>query len=232
MVDTMEVDEVMEVDEDRDHQNGHRRNSRRGSMSHQEEKTRRASIKAILADTTITPVERRRSIQHLMDGRRSSIGASSVASSNGTGESNPYGYGDAESQVESQVSQVFSNNYGYENPDTCHPISNDNTKRAEQTRPHCTHYERKCSLVAPCCGATFGCRICHDDSPVLPPLQITKQVQQAQQAGRRYGRSSSLPGSFTSMAPQMPEDTHHNIDRFAVKLVICRECYTKQSSKT
>jgi RING finger/CHY zinc finger protein 1 len=87
-------------------------------------------------------------------------------------------------------------------------------------------------LVAPCCGATFGCRICHDDSPVLPPLRITKQVQQIQQAGRRYARSSSLPGSFTSMSPQMPEDTHHNIDRFAVKVVICRECYTKQSSKT
>lgn len=209
----------MEVEENVGNQNGNGQILRRGSMSHQEARERRASIKAILADTSITPAERRRSIQHLMDGRRSSIGASSVASSNGDA-SNAYCYGDPNGS---------NNDYGYENPDSFHPISNENTKRAEQTRPHCNHYDRKCSLVAPCCGATFGCRICHDDSPVLPPLRIAKQVQQA---GRRFARSSSLPGSFTSMAPQMPEDTHHNIDRFAVKEVICRECYTKQSSKT
>jgi hypothetical protein len=77
---------------------------------------------------------------------------------------------------------------------------------------------------APCCGAAFGCRICHDDSPILPPLLMMKQVC-------RYPRSSSLPGSFTTMA-QTPEDTHHNIDRFAVKEVICRECCTKQSANT
>eukprot|EP00543_Licmophora_paradoxa_P012715 CAMPEP_0202463804 /NCGR_PEP_ID=MMETSP1360-20130828/59526_1 /ASSEMBLY_ACC=CAM_ASM_000848 /TAXON_ID=515479 /ORGANISM="Licmophora paradoxa, Strain CCMP2313" /LENGTH=72 /DNA_ID=CAMNT_0049086835 /DNA_START=1 /DNA_END=215 /DNA_ORIENTATION=- len=45
--------------------------SRRGSMSEEEERQRRASIKAILADQSIPDVERRRSIQHLMDGRRS-----------------------------------------------------------------------------------------------------------------------------------------------------------------
>lgn len=33
-------------------------------------------------------------------------------------------------------------------------------------------------------------------------------------------------------AAQTPEDTQHTIDRFAVKEIICRECYTKQSSKT
>ncbi|XP_074641658.1 RING finger and CHY zinc finger domain-containing protein 1-like [Tubulanus polymorphus] len=27
----------------------------------------------------------------------------------------------------------------------------------------CEHYKRKCSLVAPCCGRTYPCRICHND---------------------------------------------------------------------
>ena len=28
----------------------------------------------------------------------------------------------------------------------------------------CVHYpERKCNIIAPCCGEIFGCRICHDE---------------------------------------------------------------------
>lgn len=27
----------------------------------------------------------------------------------------------------------------------------------------CRHYERKCSLVAPCCGKIYACRLCHDE---------------------------------------------------------------------
>eukprot|EP00581_Thalassiosira_minuscula_P008065 CAMPEP_0183703834 /NCGR_PEP_ID=MMETSP0737-20130205/1414_1 /TAXON_ID=385413 /ORGANISM="Thalassiosira miniscula, Strain CCMP1093" /LENGTH=679 /DNA_ID=CAMNT_0025930631 /DNA_START=88 /DNA_END=2123 /DNA_ORIENTATION=- len=42
-------------------------------------------------------------------------------------------------------------------------------RRAIETAPPCTHYDRNCHIVSPCCGATFGCRICHDDCPVLPP---------------------------------------------------------------
>lgn len=226
----MDIDQEMPVEQP----NGYQRAQRRASMSEQEERQRRASIKAILADTSISAVERRRSIQHLMDGRRSSIGASSTTSSaagesnmygyGNPADSNPYGYGDAEPQLAS------NNDYGYEDPNICRPVSNENTKRAELTRPRCAHYQRNCSLVAPCCGAVFGCRICHDESPVLPPLLIAKQAQQG--GGRRHPRSSSMPGSFTSMVPQLPEETHHTIDRFAVKEVICRACYTKQSSKT
>ena len=215
--------------------------NRRRSMSGEEERQRRASIKAILADESITPHERRRSIQHLMDGRRSSIGTASVASSSGSfapgqeeNESNPYGYGDANPYgygddngptPRNHRSDYGDNTFQYQG-EMCHPISNENTKRAEQTRPHCGHYERKCTLVAPCCGAAFGCRIYHDDSPILPPLLVAKQ------ATRRYPRSSSMPMAGGFGAPQTPEDTHHTIDRFKVKEVICRECYTKQSSKT
>ena len=25
------------------------------------------------------------------------------------------------------------------------------------------HYQRKCNVVAPCCGVPFGCRVCHDE---------------------------------------------------------------------
>jgi hypothetical protein len=223
--------------------------SRRRSMSHEEERQRRASIKAILADNSITPQERRRSIQNLMDGRRSSIGAASVTSSVGNtdenhnpygyGDTNPYGYGDVNQYGYSDAGPTSrgddgqrSHDMGFEEGDPsldetyCVPICNENTKRAEMTRPPCTHYERKCTLVSHCCGAAFGCRICHDDSPILPPLLIAKQ------ALRRYARSSSLPGGYTSLDPQIPEDTHHTIDRFKVKEVICRECYTKQSAKT
>jgi len=28
----------------------------------------------------------------------------------------------------------------------------------------CSHYKRKCKLVAPCCGGVYSCRFCHDDS--------------------------------------------------------------------
>lgn len=27
----------------------------------------------------------------------------------------------------------------------------------------CVHYERKCLMVAPCCGNVYGCRVCHDE---------------------------------------------------------------------
>eukprot|EP00529_Nitzschia_sp_RCC80_P025056 CAMPEP_0113471142 /NCGR_PEP_ID=MMETSP0014_2-20120614/16825_1 /TAXON_ID=2857 /ORGANISM="Nitzschia sp." /LENGTH=539 /DNA_ID=CAMNT_0000363767 /DNA_START=193 /DNA_END=1812 /DNA_ORIENTATION=+ /assembly_acc=CAM_ASM_000159 len=241
---------------------------RRASMSHEEAKSRRASIKAIMADDKLTPHERRRSIQTLMDGRRSSIGTASVASSSGGGGDNDYGYGDAAPTRRNDDGDDYNNSNSSSNPygygDTsegdgadghhrnehlanepgsyldsmdsyCVPISNENTKRAEMTRPPCNHYERKCTIISPCCGASFGCRICHDDSPILPPLLIAKQAQNQQQQSRsrqRYPRSSSLPGGFTSMAPQTPEETHHPIDRFAIKEVICRECFTKQSSKT
>lgn len=207
--------------------NGYRPD-RRGSMSQEEERQRRASIKAILADESIPIQERRRSIQNLMDGRRSSIGTASTVSVH---DENPYGYGDGDGSGMGDVGRRFQPSMTDNSPmhfdapgEICIPISNEATKRAELTRPHCVHYDRKCTLIAPCCGAAFGCRICHDDSPILPPLLIHRQAM------GRYPRSSSMPMN-PALAMQTPEDTHHTIDRFAVKEIICRECYTKQSSK-
>src|SRR3569623_3776399 len=110
-----------------------------------------------------------------------------------------YGYGQPEEEdvaPQSHFTRGFS-------------LCNEQTRRAEQSRPPCPHYERKCTIIAACCGAAFGCRICHDDCPVLPP--------KINNGGRRYHRSASLPSSFTSMGASGgdDEDTHHQIDRFA-----------------
>jgi len=258
----------------------HEKFQRRGSMTEEEERLRRHEIKSILQDKSIDDVERRRSIQYLMDGRRNSMGGASSRRTSGTGASvhdeygNPLGnnYSNHSSDGGYPGQQILPGVPMGQNlmvaeadsgagmsqlsgpPAVCIPVPSlpngtsslmlpDNTnsgnfnqichateqsKRAELTRPPCQHYERKCTIIAPCCGAAFGCRICHDDCPVLPPKI---EVVEAQNLGRRkYPRSSSLPSSFTSM--DTPEETHHNIDRFAIREVICRVCYTRQSSQT
>lgn len=125
------------------------------------------------------------------------------------------------------------------------------SRKLEQSRPQCGHYERNCSMVSPCCGMVFGCRICHDDCPNLPPpfllqfqnnhsgageqcLPVATAVPVATAAASAapskepaiVHRSASLPPNFAE------EETHHTIDRFNVKEVICRDCFTRQSSKT
>lgn len=109
------------------------------------------------------------------------------------------------------------------------------SRKLEQSRPQCGHYERNCSMVSPCCGMVFGCRICHDDCPNLPPPFLLKSNGEAGEqqctpvpptSPSAIHRSASLPPNFAE------EETHHTIDRFAVKEVICRECFTRQSSKT
>lgn len=111
----------------------------------------------------------------------------------------------------------------------------DMARRMEQARPKCNHYARNCTIISPCCGAAFGCRICHDECPVLPPPKYGVQSQQqnvqptqSTQSSQRYPRSSSLPASWIDM----PEPEQHTIDRFAIKEIICRQCFTRQSSKT
>ena len=115
------------------------------------------------------------------------------------------------------------------------------SRKLEQTRPKCGHYDRNCSMVSSCCGMVFGCRICHDDCPNLPPPFLL-QLQNNGGAGEQclpaatsdssskqpdiVHRSASMPANFAE------EETYHTFDRFGVKEVICRECFTRQSSKT
>lgn len=236
------------MDVDEEEAQPHEQMSRRGSMTEEEERFRRSEIKAILKDRNIGETDKRLSIQFLMDGRRNSMGGTSSRRTSGTGASGSFpdsaDEGPTMSMAEADSGAGLGQLTGppaiaapvqplplspYANtaaasfdPAICQ--STEQSKRAEMTRPACSHYERNCSIVSPCCGAVFGCRICHDDCPVLPPKMEVNQGK------RRYARSSSLPSSFTSMEP--PEETHHEIDRFAIKEVICRECYTRQSSQT
>jgi hypothetical protein len=127
--------------------------------------------------------------------------------------------------------------------------SREQARRAVMMAPECTHYVRNCHVVSPCCGATFACRICHDDSPVLPALLKdpphagpTKTPTMTNDDGvatggdggggrkfQRMHRISSMPTAFSNSigAPE-----HHKLPRFEIAEIICRECFTKQSSKT
>jgi CHY zinc finger len=42
----------------------------------------------------------------------------------------------------------------------------------DQESSTCVHYERNCSIVAPCCNRVFGCRVCHDELSLSghPPM--------------------------------------------------------------
>lgn len=195
----------------------HAPTQRRGSMTPAQEKERRASIKAIMADGDLTPLEKRKSIQHLMDGRRQSMSSSCHSS---VGPSFSDSDNDDDKSLSDEDGTILRSERKF-------AISNEQTRHAEMQRPQCTHYDRKCTLIAPCCGAAFGCRICHDDCPVLPPV-INKR--------NPIRRSTSLPNMYDNPdAPVYDDDDdehHHTIDRFAVREVICRECYTRQSSKT
>lgn len=124
---------------------------RRGSMTLEQEKERRASIKAVMADTTLSPATKRRSIHLMMDGRRNSV--NSVAT-------------ELLSRSEGSVASLASGAVCLP-CDTGAVINNEQTRIAEQSRPTCTHYARKCTMIAPCCGGAFGCRICHDECPDL-----------------------------------------------------------------
>jgi len=102
--------------------------------------------------------------------------------------------------------------------------NNKSARLMEESRPVCNHYDRKCSIISPCCGVTFGCRLCHDECPILPPpnygvINNHNQVKQS--------RCSSLPSNFTGI----PEPENHTIDRFNIREIICRNCYTRQTSK-
>lgn len=241
---------------------------RRGSMSEAEQTQRRQAIKAILADRTLPEVERRKSIQALMDGRRNSMGSHASCGSAGcagsagscspvsaaagpctAGLCQPVPAGPSSPPPQVVLAGYKMGSHPYTASTTPVPAvaaqapyvqqhCTEHSKRLELSRPACEHYNRNCTIIAPCCGAAFGCRICHDDCPVLPPLLQDPSAPSApaarhscadsRGAGGRHPRSSSMPVSMASFN----EPQHHTIDRFAIKEVICRKCYTRQSSKT
>lgn len=263
-------------------------------MTPDAQQQRRNSIRDIMADDELTPLEKRKSIQSLMDGRRrSSNGTRSSSGSvegmaqaaqeasefyssdtdddcamgdNDTGDgTEQYQYNSAEDphqQQQQQPNKVDWNTPGGKKQRSAslpgwseggmsvvaplaaargNNVWNDPAnlnRRMEKSRPACNHYERNCTIVSPCCGLAFGCRICHDECPVLPMPFSKRQLAQGVTQSRinwqdnvegvkqKQEKRRSMPLSFEE------EETHHEIDRFAIKEIICRLCYARQSSKT
>lgn len=119
-------------------------------------------------------------------------------------------------------------------------------ERLVKCSPECNHYQRKCSIISPCCGMIFGCRLCHDECDQLSPpifdkedlldeeedmLHIPRKIKLESGAKAKVTRRGSMSSIMSSIS-EMGDDVHHNIDRFAVKEIICRECFTRQSSKS
>mmetsp|Transcript_19015 Transcript_19015/g.35497 ORF Transcript_19015/g.35497 Transcript_19015/m.35497 type:complete len:536 (+) Transcript_19015:290-1897(+) len=290
-------------------------------MTEKAQQERRNSIREIMADETLTPLEKRRNIQSLMDGRRRSS-ASHVSTGSGSSpgemaraaaeasefyqsdnednysgyynngsmnDNEYYGYHDYSAAQVSQQQQQYQQNEqllesvtlsaaagGRKQRSSSMPLWSEDTSRAaaplvaassnaiwddpinvsrrmEKSRPACNHYERNCTIVSPCCGLAFGCRICHDECPVLPmpfarrppaaappastasgdpaaaPQERILNWDAVERAKHKIEKRRSMPLSYDDYAG---EETHHEIDRFAIAEIICRLCYTRQSSKT
>ncbi len=246
------------TDQERDHDSG----------EEAESKERRESIKRIMKDPNLTSEQRRFSLQLLMDGRRrSSFGqtfaeaARNVAAefaededTNGSSNSNNA------TLSTSGDSEYGSSDVLAENPSTmvAYTLSgepNGDPRQLEQNRPSCTHYRRNCSIISPCCGMVFSCRLCHNECQTLgiPFMNRLRQNNNSQvnkkQSCMANGCVATVPS--TSISEEMNEkcqlrsisnrsnrslhessgDTQHEIDRFSISEVICRVCYTRQSSK-
>ncbi len=255
----------------------------RVSMTDQEEKERRFSIQAIMKDPNLSPLERRKSIQSLMDGRRrssmlhldSNVESKRVSLDSSMALTAAYVASSFADEDDSLVSkkrssvnpnqespqspgneQLFKRNSSFrDDNDTvsssaCMPSAS--ARRMEKSRPPCGHYQRNCSIVSPCCGLVFGCRICHNDAHDLPPPFSTSHKDLtypsyvnggaldvagpdplgATVADPKIGGPAVFPHRRSSLLSSSDDESHHEIDRFGIKEVICRECFTRQSSKT
>eukprot|EP00573_Skeletonema_grethae_P005070 CAMPEP_0201694412 /NCGR_PEP_ID=MMETSP0578-20130828/6703_1 /ASSEMBLY_ACC=CAM_ASM_000663 /TAXON_ID=267565 /ORGANISM="Skeletonema grethea, Strain CCMP 1804" /LENGTH=185 /DNA_ID=CAMNT_0048180099 /DNA_START=112 /DNA_END=666 /DNA_ORIENTATION=- len=114
------------------------------SLKEDKSAEKRRAIQSIMRDTTLTDLERRLRIQTLMDGSsNSNANASSIARPGG------------------MVSSLLGSATGDSSSDA--PMGNVASSSERRDVVACVHYERKCNVIAPCCGAEFGCRVCHDD---------------------------------------------------------------------
>ena len=112
---------------------------------------KRRAIQSIMRDNALTDLERRLRIQNLMDGS-SNANISAQRSGSGVMVSTLLGSGTGDS------SSV--------------PVGSTVPSSSGREVVSCVHYERKCNVIAPCCGAEYGCRVCHDDerSSICGPM--------------------------------------------------------------
>mmetsp|Transcript_17968 Transcript_17968/g.40606 ORF Transcript_17968/g.40606 Transcript_17968/m.40606 type:complete len:460 (+) Transcript_17968:264-1643(+) len=237
---------------------------RRGStvsMSEEQAKERRASIRDILKDPRLSQLEKRKSVQYLMDGRRradfedseedssSSVGARGCTSLPGSRRSSSLG-------ASSLTITAGLTNLGVDG--AAASVSEESLlggdgavdalpKRCVLSAPPCEHYERNCHIVSPCCGLVFGCRICHNNCETLPPPSFLPKFEgQADPEETEPSETGFIIEAMTtveskpttnfqrssSILTDFEDEAHHEIDRFSITEVICRVCYTRQSSKT
>ena len=127
---------------------------------------KRKAIQAILRDATLTDLERRLRIQQLMDG-------SSKAAANN--DNDMMWMNNSAGGTGGISSLIGSNNNGSAAglPSSLLSGGMNSIRNTQSTASAaagevvaCVHYERKCNVVAPCCGRVFGCRVCHDEMSV------------------------------------------------------------------
>ncbi len=142
---------------------------------------KRRAIQKIRNDTSIDELTKRLKIQQLMDGSSSNrlTTTNSTTTTASTTISNAMSVDSTSSTgigASVGVSVGIGVNIGSFVANNVHVMK-------------CVHYEeRKCNIVAPCCGQIYGCRVCHDE---------------------------------------MVTDGHE-VNRFQVTEVVCKECHTRQ----
>ena len=120
-------------------------------------------------------------------------------------------------------------------------ILSHNAEKMECNRQQCNHYQRNCSMIAPCCGLLVSCRVCHDEMSEMPPPLFEKykcrtaedySLTASQIVVEEESKMNVANNSDNSMFFVEDEESNHKIDRFSVTEVVCRKCYTRQSSKS
>ena len=257
-----------------------------GSQNALSPRKRRASIKAIMKDSHLSSLEKRKSMQSLMDGRRRSsvsIGMKGLSIDANEDENASHEPSAMERDAALVASQILCEDDFSSSEEECGGMGRNSRKRRtsynarlthetsdlhfptcivikdekkekmminyemvaynhqgdpkgdtiqmELHRPHCNHYERKCSIISPCCGMLFGCRICHDEcDALLPPFLSTLNTDSSMV--KDEGPCNTRPVKRRVSAPSSTEEeTQHKINRCDIKEVICRNCHQRQSSK-
>lgn len=179
---------------------------------------KRRAIQSIMADLSLTDLERRVRIQQLMDGsqnitsntndvlllpRQMTMDTTTISLSSMTISNN-------------NNKDVVRNNSLINNGKTS--ITNEKIKDGKEEEEEqdegaaaaaapCIHYENNCDIISPCCNRIFGCRVCHDDAI----------------------SNNNMSNMSTTTTTTCGIRT---MDRFAITKIICRNCHTKQSSNS
>ncbi|KAL3763769.1 hypothetical protein ACHAW5_000342 [Stephanodiscus triporus] len=122
---------------------------------------KRRAIQAIMADACLTDLERRLRVQRLMDGSSSS----STTTTTTTTATCPVAPRDDDGRPPRPTTTTTTAIATTTSAAGVGDADEDGGGEggADVDVPPCVHYERKCDIIAPCCGRTYGCRLCHDE---------------------------------------------------------------------